>query len=152
MKTVIFDLDGTIALIDDRRKIATKPDGKINWDVFFNPDNISFDLPNLPVIQVLKMFKQQGFKIVILSGRLDNTKDATKRWLILNGVPFDVLQMRPNTNNFKFVPDDDLKQHWLDTMFTDKDSIFAVFDDRQKVVDMWRSNGLTCFQVADGNF
>ena len=152
MKTVIFDLDGTIALIDDRRKIATKPDGKINWDVFFNPDNISFDLPNLPVIQVLKMFKQQGFKIVILSGRLDNTKDATKRWLILNGVPFDVLQMRPNTNNFKFVPDDDLKQHWLDTIFTDKDSIFAVFDDRQKVVDMWRSNGLTCFQVADGNF
>lgn len=152
MKTVIFDLDGTIALIDDRRKIATKPDGKINWDVFFNPDNISFDLPNLPVIQVLKMFKQQGFKIVILSGRLDNTKDATKRWLVLNGVPFDVLQMRPNTNNFKFVPDDDLKQHWLDTMFTDKNDIFAVFDDRQKVVDMWRSNGLTCFQVADGNF
>ena len=152
MKTVIFDLDGTIALIDDRRKIATKPDGKINWDVFFNPDNISFDLPNLPVIQVLKMFKQEGFKIVILSGRLDNTKDATKRWLILNGVPFDVLQMRPNTNNFKFVPDDDLKQHWLDTMFTDKNDIFAVFDDRQKVVDMWRSNGLTCFQVADGNF
>lgn len=152
MKTVIFDLDGTIALIDDRRKIATKPDGKINWDVFFNPDNISFDLPNLPVIQVLKMFKQDGFKIVILSGRLDNTKDATKRWLILNGVPFDVLQMRPNTNNFKFVPDDDLKQHWLDTMFTDKNDIFAVFDDRQKVVDMWRSNGLTCFQVADGNF
>jgi len=27
-----------------------------------------------------------------------------------------------------------------------------VFDDRQQVVDMWRQNGLTCFQVADGNF
>ena len=34
----------------------------------------------------------------------------------------------------------------------DKDDVFAVFDDRQQVVDMWRSNGLTCFQVADGDF
>ena len=34
MKTVIFDLDGTLALIDDRRALATKPDGKIDWDIF----------------------------------------------------------------------------------------------------------------------
>ena len=33
-----------------------------------------------------------------------------------------------------------------------KDDVFAVFDDRQQVVDMWRANGLTCFQVADGDF
>ena len=47
--------------------------------------------------------------------------------------------------------DSALKQMWLDTLI-DKDDVFAVFDDRQQVVDMWRSNGLTCFQVADGNF
>ena len=152
MKTVIFDLDGTLALIDDRRKISTKPNGKIDWDIFFNPKNIDLDKPNLPVIQVLKMFKQQGFRIVILSGRLKTTKDATKRWLVLNGVPFDVLKMRPDNNSFKFTPDDELKQWWLDTLFSDTSEIFAVFDDRQKVVDMWRRNGLTCFQVADGNF
>ena len=152
MKTVIFDLDGTLALIDDRRKISTKPNGKIDWDIFFNPKNIDLDKSNLPVIQVLKMFKQQGFRIVILSGRLKTTKDATKRWLVLNGVPFDVLKMRPDNNSFKFTPDDELKQWWLDTLFSDTSEIFAVFDDRQKVVDMWRRNGLTCFQVADGNF
>lgn len=28
-KKVIFDLDGTLALIDDRRKISTKPNGKV---------------------------------------------------------------------------------------------------------------------------
>lgn len=152
MKTVIFDLDGTLALIDDRRKISTKDNGKIDWDIFFNPKNIDLDKPNLPVIQVLKMFKQQGFRIVILSGRLKTTKDATKLWLVLNGVPFDVLKMRPDNNSFKFTPDDELKQWWLDTLFSDTSEIFAVFDDRQKVVDMWRRNGLTCFQVADGNF
>ena len=31
-----------------------------------------------------------------------------------------------------------------------KDTI--IFDDRQSVVDMWRARGLTCFQVAEGDF
>ena len=51
-KIVIFDLDGTLALIDKRRALATKDNGKFDWDVFFNPDNISLDLPNIPVIQM----------------------------------------------------------------------------------------------------
>jgi hypothetical protein len=29
---------------------------------------------------------------------------------------------------------------------------FIIFDDRQKVVDMWREMGLTCCQVAKGDF
>ena len=40
---------------------------------------------------------------------------------------------------------------WMDDN-DDYDDVFAVFDDRQQVVDMWRQNGLTCFQVADGDF
>ena len=27
-----------------------------------------------------------------------------------------------------------------------------IFDDRQSVVDMWRERGVTCFQVAKGDF
>lgn len=151
MNNVIFDLDGTLALIDDRRVVSTKPNGKINWDIFFDPKNIDLDKPNLPVIKMAQLLKQQGFRIVILSGRLKTTKDATTQWLRKFDVPFDVIKMRPDSNQFKFMPDDDLKQGWLDSLFPNKD-IFAVFDDRAKVVDMWRKNGLTCFQVADGNF
>jgi hypothetical protein len=29
---------------------------------------------------------------------------------------------------------------------------FFVLDDRDKVVAMWRSKGLICLQVAEGNF
>ena len=151
-KTIIFDLDGTLALIDDRRKWSTKPNGKLDWDKFFDPNNISMDKPNVPVIKVAQMFKQNGFRIIILSGRLNTTKDATRKWLNDNDVPFDILKMRPDNNQFKFMPDDDLKQNWLDSLFSNKDDIFAVFDDRQKVVDMWREIGLTCMQVAPGNF
>ena len=108
MKNVIFDLDGTFdKLIDDRRKISTKDNGKIDWDVFFDPKNIDLDKPNLPVIKVSQMFKQNGFRIIILSGRLKTTKDVTKKWLDDNDVPFDILKMRPDNNQFKFM--DNLK-------------------------------------------
>jgi len=152
MKNVIFDLDGTLALIDKRRSISLSMNGKIDWDIFFDPKNIDLDKPNQPVIDTLKLFKDKGFRIVILSGRLKTTKDATKDWLNKFGVPFDVLKMRPDNKQDKFTPDDKLKQDWLDKLFPNKSDVFCVFDDRQKVVDMWRRNGLTCFQVADGNF
>ena len=42
-KIVIFDLDGTLALIDKRRDLATKDNGKFDWDVFFDPKNIDLD-------------------------------------------------------------------------------------------------------------
>ena len=152
MKSIIFDLDGTLALIDDRRTLSTKDNGKIDWDIFFDPNNINLDKPNQPVIKVAQMFKDSGFRIVILSGRLKTTKDVTKKWLENFNVQFDVLKMRPDNKQFKFMSDDDLKQGWLDTLFTNKEDVFAVFDDRNKVVDMWRSNGLNVFQVAEGDF
>ena len=152
MKTVIFDLDGTLALIDDRRALATKPDGKMDWDTFFAPENIQLDKPNWPVIEMAKTLKNAGNRIVIFSGRSKATKGATKDWLNQLDIPFDVLKMRPTGRDFMFMPDDKLKQNWLDQLFPDKNDILCIFDDRDKVVKMWRDNGLSCFQVAPGNF
>ena len=149
-KIVIFDLDGTLALIDKRRALATK-NGKMDWDVFFNADNIKLDVPNTPVITMAQSLHSQGFKIVIFSGRSKVSYRTTRQWLIQNDIPFDMLQMRPTDDYHHYMKDSALKQMWLDTLI-DKDDVFAVFDDRNQVVDMWRSNGLTCFQVADGNF
>ena len=147
-KIVIFDLDGTLALIDKRRAISTKDNGKMDWGVFQDPKNISLDQPNQPVINMANMLSSQGFKIVILSGRSDATADATLKWLTKNNVNFDSLTMRPQKH--LFMPDNDLKQMWLDDIGVD--NVVMVFDDRNQVVDMWRKNGLTCFQVADGDF
>ena len=149
-KIIIFDLDGTLALIDERRKISTKKNKKIDWDVFFNPKNIQLDKPNFPVIETLNSLKEKGFKIFILSGRLDTTKEATLNWLNNNAVKFDKLQMRENTPQSKYISDVELKQNWLSEI--GKENVLCVFDDRNKLVDMWRKNGLVCFQVADGDF
>ena len=147
-KIVIFDLDGTLALIDKRRDLATKDNGKFDWDVFFDPTNIDLDLPNQPVIDMANLLSKQGYTIMILSGRSDVTHQATRDWLSKNGVYYDHLVMRPQ--NYLYMPDNDLKQMWLDSIGVD--NVAMVFDDRNQVVDMWRSNGLTTFQVADGDF
>ena len=145
-KIVIFDLDGTLALIDKRRDLATKS-GKMDWDVFFNPDNIDLDIPNDAVVQVAKLLSTTH-SIWILSGRSDVTADATFNWLEDNAVPFHNIKMRPQKH--LYMADNDLKQMWLDDIGVD--NVAMVFDDRNQVVDMWRKNGLTCFQVADGDF
>ena len=170
--TVIFDLDGTLAFIDKRRIKAGSPSGespspsKMDWDVFFDPDNIKLDDPNPPVIKLAQMFKADGFKIVIFSGRNDRSFNTTKQWLKKFDVPFDLLVMRPDkfksdswpiadgnpaTPDMRFMPDDILKKKMLDT-FVDINDVFVVVDDRQKVVDMWRNLGLNTWQVAPGNF
>jgi len=146
-RIVIFDLDGTLALIDNRRDISMV-NGKRDWDIFFDPKNIDMDLPNQPVIDMANILSNQGYIIFILSGRSDITRDTTIDWLDKYGVPYDDLVMRPKKHHF--MPDNDLKQMWLDDIGVD--NVAMVFDDRQQVVDMWRSNGLQVFQVADGDF
>ena len=146
-KIVIFDLDGTLALIDKRRDISTKDNGKFDWGKFFDPKNIDLDNPNTPVIQMTKLLSSQ-YRIWILSGRSDVTHQATINWLAKHNVTYDHLVMRPQ--NLLYMADNELKQMWLDSI--GKDNVAMVFDDRQQVVDMWRQNGLTTFQVADGDF
>ena len=166
-KTIIFDLDGTLADIDVRRNKSLKPNGKIDWDIFAAPDSITnWDKPNVPVIKMAQLFKADGFKIVIFSGRNDRSFASTKKWLADNDVPFDLLVMRPDkfqdkswpialgnpaTGDMRFMPDDILKKKMLDT-FVDINDVFLIVDDRKKVVDMWRDLGLNTFQVAPGDF
>jgi phosphoglycolate phosphatase-like HAD superfamily hydrolase len=146
--TVIFDLDGTLALVDKRREIAKKSNGKIDFDIFYDPQYIELDEPNSFVIELAKMYKRDGYEIVIVSGRSDRTKEATDRWLEKYGVLYDRMIMRKRKN---FTPDNELKERWLEK-YLDPDNIHVVVDDRQRVVDMWRRNGLDVFQVANGNF
>ena len=71
--------------------------------------------------------------------------DRTVEWLEWNDVPFDKLVMRDSKTNH-FTPDDVLKKDMLDK-HVDINDVFLVVDDRDRVVKLWRSLGLTTFQV-----
>ncbi len=145
----IFDLDGTLALIDHRRHFveSKKPD----WQSFFQA--CDKDQPNDPVIKIMERLHESA-DIWIFSGRSDEVELKTLEWLAKHTsfVPGerDKLFMREAGD---YTPDDILKQSWLDSMrANDLLRLVAVFDDRDKVVNMWRKNGITCLQVAPGDF
>jgi hypothetical protein len=149
VRTVIVDLDGTLALNKHRFHYIDKTkSNKPDWSSYF--DACDLDTPNKPVIETIKIFKSTGFQIHIFSARGDIVRDKTLRWLKENGVPFDNLTLREMDS---YTPDEELKKQWLVKYYPNyKSDVFCVFDDRNKVVAMWRSLDLTCFQVAEGDF
>src|SRR4051812_5587965 len=98
-KIVIFDLDGTIALIDHRRHFVEGKGARATnaeWRNFFAA--CVDDKPNEPVIETLRALRAQGYSVIILSGRSDEVADQTKTWLKDYNVPYDELHMRPEGN------------------------------------------------------
>ncbi|MEM9421146.1 MAG: hypothetical protein AAF986_01350 [Pseudomonadota bacterium] len=140
---VIFDLDGTLADIEHRRHMIS--DGKKDWPGFFRA--CVDDAPIIPVLNTYSMFKHAGHRVEIWSGRSDIVQDASNTWLTTHlGEKTAVTRMRAERD---YQPDDQLKESWLLSLEQKPD---LVFDDRQKVVDMWRRHGIVCAQVAPGNF
>lgn len=146
----IFDLDGTLALIDHRRPLLLEN----RWDEFY--EACDKDLPNKPIIDIYQRIRNTGAEIWIWSGRSEVVRQKTIRWLCehLEDDKFAngdyTLVMRPAKDN---TPDHQLKYSWYKQMYPENQArLMAVFDDRQRLVDMWRSIGVTCLQVAKGDF
>jgi trehalose-6-phosphatase len=144
----IFDLDGTLALIEHRRHMLTDLKNPNRWDEFYKA--CIYDLPNQPIINIFKSLNGIA-DCLIFSGRSDVVLNETVAWLHNQDIiTYYGLLMRPQLNT---IPDQALKSFWYESLsIDDKNRLMAIFDDRQKVVDMWRSKGLTCLQVAPGDF
>jgi hypothetical protein len=169
MKNIIIcDLDGTLCGIEHRLHHVQKADSnglkrKPDWDAFFA--GIRDDVVNEPVLRVLQEMTLgncgcnygERREIIFCSGRPERCRADTVEWL--HRVDEDLFNPDPELENYKlymrkdgdFRRDDIVKQEILDSSI-DKDRVLFVLDDRQQVVDMWRRNGLTCFQVAEGDF
>ncbi len=148
MKQIICDLDGTLALCEHRIHFVRQE--RPDWDAFFLACDA--DDPNWPVINTLRALADYhdakgDAQITIFSGRSDMVKKQTQTWLAEYLVPHQHLRMRSQGD---FRPDDIVKREWL--LEIGVENVLFTIDDRQSVVDMWRSMGLTCFQVAPGDF
>jgi len=96
---VVIDLDETLADCSHRaHHIAKEPK---NWDAFFDPSAIIKDPVVKGAERVLAHFTELKYDIVILTGRNEDLRDVTMRWILekLNiDVPDSSLLMRPNGN------------------------------------------------------
>jgi hypothetical protein len=139
---VVFDLDGTLALTHHRDHFIRGR--RKDWRSFFAA--CVNDQPNEPVMEIFRALKLQDFRLEIWSGRSDEVYSETLIWLAKHDIAPDKLRMRKRGD---FTPDQILKESWLKES---DEKPLAIFDDRDKVVAMWRRHGITCLQVAEGNF
>lgn len=134
----IFDIDGTLALMNNR--------SPFEWNKVGN-DNANFGV--METFKRLRNTKHNPAKFIILSGRDEICRVETINWLKKNGIEFDALFMRPFKDNRK---DALVKKEIYEREIKNKYNVIAILDDRNQVVDMWRSLDLTVFQVAKGDF
>ena len=152
----IFDFDGTISLNQHRQHLLVDNDlisddeKAKKWDAFF--EACDKDEPNLPVLNTMKLLHEAGAEIWIWSGRSDSVKCRSVKWLVGHRVYHCVKHLRMRHHG-DHTPDHELKMKWLNELNPqDEDRLVAIFDDRDSVVQMWRSQGIPCFQVAKGSF
>lgn len=137
---IICDIDGTVALHWNRSP--------------FEFDKVYEDVINVPVMEMLSRFDVSGLNVLFVSGR-EGTKycrKMTELWLC------DYLP--ENINKFKLYmrnegdmrKDAIIKEEIYNEYIKGKYNVLFVLDDRNQTVMKWRDLGLSCFQVADGNF
>ena len=147
----IFDLDGTLALMEHRLPFINN--GEKRWREFY--EACDQDQPNMPVIALLNNLRCAGSEIRIFTGRSDIVRLKTAGWLFahtsLSCVEIEQGLIMRKDGDYR--QDHELKQSWLQQMpMEDYSRIQMVFEDRDRVVQMWRENGLVCLQVATGAY
>lgn len=147
MKTVVFDIDGTLANLTHRLHFIKN--GNHDWDKFF--EAAVNDAPIPQMIELLNALCVQGYRIILVSGRTDKIKQETILWLLDNGVEAAyTIYMRVEGDYRK---DTIIKKEILAMIRQDfpDDEISFVVDDRPSVVKMWRDEGLICLQCTEWN-
>jgi predicted kinase len=132
---IIVDIDSTVALHDARSP--------------YDYSRVSTDTPNVPVIDVVRALWAVGTRVICLSGRPDSCREDTERWLQTHMPIVHELHMRAHgdTRNDALV-----KLDIFTESIASRFHVVAAFDDRDRVVRVWRQLGLLVFQVNDGDF
>lgn len=117
---IIVDVDGTIAEMHDR--------GPFEWK------KVGQDKPREFIIDMVKHYRRQGYKILVVSGRSDECREETFDWLVSNRVAFEELRMRKAGDYRK---DDAVKEEIFWTHLADRYNIVACIDDRPQMIRLW---------------
>ena len=146
---VLVDIDGTIADTTHRlHHIQKEPK---DWNSFFM--SCDADTPIKPIIQLVQELHDNGAAIIFCTGRDEKCRNLTFGWLMRyfsERLMFNATILMRRTNDRRH--DTIVKPELLATAGIELDTIRLVLEDRNSMVDRWRELGLTCLQVANGNF
>lgn len=141
-KAVIFDIDSTLAEKSDRSP--------------YDYSRVYEDTVYEDAAYLNWLFRGDRFKILIVSGRDDTCRYATKQWIEDNDLGYDELFMRDTERdvdeNGGKLPDFEVKYRLFDEHIRGKYRVEYVIDDRRQVVDLWRKIGLTVLDIRGNEF
>ena len=147
---VICDIDGTLAWMNNRSP--------------YDYTSVSTDNSDPRMVQLLNMIMKFGndVHIIFVSGREGNEQcyNDTYEWLKNNLSDYKYHTLFSTHDKFSLLmrtekdyrPDDVIKKEIYQKYIQDRYDLICVFDDRNKVVNMWRELGMLCLQVNDGEF
>lgn len=146
-EAIIVDIDGTVAHMAcrspyDYTQVHTDTvDEHVRWlvNTIAGADNTPEGPPH----------------VLVVSGRDDECREATDKWLVDNRIYRDELHMRPTgakDANGNKLPDYRVKYDLFNQYIRGKYNVRFVLDDRDQVVNLWRALGLKCLQVQPGDF
>lgn len=147
---VLCDLDGTICDLEHRRHYVTQ--SPKDWKKFFAElpkDTLRKEVYD-QVEETLAKERASGKRVflMLVSARPENYRDITEEWLKKWGVDdYAALIMRRAGDSRE---DSIVKREILHKCFKDKSKIIKVFDDRPRVIRMWREEGLEVEDVGTG--
>lgn len=148
-QALIIDIDGTMANINHRLHYVR--DVKKDWGKFFS--EVKGDSVNRWCAEILERFRNDDVykhhDILFVSGRPDSTMKDTKEWLKDNNIGYDKLFMRKRDDYRK---DNTIKEIIYNFNIKPYYDVLFVVDDREQVVQMWRSKGLVVLQCDEGKF
>lgn len=131
---VVFDIDGTLALMGNR--------SPFDWMKVYK-DNV-----NDIVAEQIEFHRSKGRKILIVSGRDGVCRKLTEDWLEMYGITYDEFYMRPENDYRK---DTLIKREIYENHIKGKYNLLTVYDDRLQVLEMWNKVGIFTFNVNQGN-
>jgi hypothetical protein len=140
---IIVDIDGTLAHMTDRSP--------------YDYSKVSSDVVDGNVAEIVRRYANArsvmdevpDTYVIIVSGRENDCKLETSQWLEANGIPYDEFYMRQAGD---FRDDRIVKKEIYDQYIKPRFNVRFVLDDRDRVVKMWREEGLKVLQVAEGDF
>lgn len=148
---VIVDIDGTIAKVGDRLKYLEQVPK--DWDSFYA--NCDEDEPIEEICKLIDDLDSMDYELVFCTGRRELEREKTISWIKKNIYPYSPkwisrrLLMRA-TGDFRH--DTIVKPELLQAAGIALDSIAFILEDRNSMVKHWRSLGIICLQVAEGDF
>ena len=144
---LFWDLDGTLTDAEPFvHLIHTKPKNWAAWD-----QNIINHEPHTDIVSLYMLHGCLGHHNYVVTARSEAVREGTTGWLKKHGLwEFcKELVMRPAKD---YRPDHEVKLDILNMMRSNNINPDIVFEDRSRVVQMYRENGVRCLQVANGDY